>query len=258
MKAWRSASVILLSTALCAQEAPSPAPAPAVAPAPTAAPVAGPAAAAGNPVADVATPGATAADASDGASQISADIAKRHQQVRLARELDALQETIEALPGDITQRAQVARDDRDQLGYENWLLRQEGQALRDSIERLRVRITLLESITKNQELVDRVRMVELQNALTSINSDDRQVLDQQRLAREALTRATLQIATREATRERLREVQRQLDALSPPAPVPPTVTAPAADANAAAPPLEEPAPTPAAPVAAPAPTSAGH
>jgi len=163
------------------------------------------------------------------------DVAKRYQRARLEREIDRLQALITDLPGDLDQRQRDMTEARDDLGYESWLVDAEGDQVRTSIEKLRTRLTLLESITASQDQLDRVRMVELQNALTDISTDAAQLSIAQSRAHQELAAINRQLAAREATFERLAVVHRQLDALSPTAVVAPVPSVPAAPPEPTAP-----------------------
>ena len=182
----------------------------------------------------VAVQGDIASTAVPAAAPSASDIARRHQRDRLEREIDRLQALITDLPPDLDQRGREVTAQRDDLGYEGWLIDAEGDQVRISIDKLRERLILLESITRSQDQLDRVRMVELQNALTDINTDAAHLSLAQRRAQEELAAITRQQAAREATFERLAEVHRQLDRLQPPTPLPaatePVPSVPAAPA----------------------------
>jgi len=179
-------------------------------------------------VTTVAAQGAIPSAVVPAAAPSASDLARRHQRDRLAGEIDRLQEQITDLPADLDQRSRAVTAQRDDLGYEGWLIDAEGDQVRTSIDTLRVRLTLLEDITRSQDQLDRVRMVELQNALTDINTDAAHLSLAQRRAQEELTAIARQQAARAATFERLAEVHRQLERLLPPAPVvaAPLTTAP--------------------------------
>jgi len=195
---------------LAAEDASAPAPAPAPAPSASAAPAL--------PVSVTApAPGPAVVMTAAPAAPSASDIARRHQRDRLEREIDRLQALISDLPSDLDQRNRELTAQRDDLGYEGWLIDAEGDQVRTSIDRLRVRLVLLEDITRTQDQLDRVRMVELQNALSDINTDVAHLSIAQRRAQEELTAITRQQAARQATFERLAEVHRQLDRLQPPA-----------------------------------------
>jgi hypothetical protein len=141
--------------------------------------------------------------------------AKAHRLQRLEAEVAAIEEKLGELPPRLDFAKIEARSHLTAAEYETWLLDAERQDLRTRIDRLGVRIALLEEIEQHQELEDRARVVTLQNAVLALNSDRAEAEERARRARVDLNDAINLTAERVALHERLSDVDHQIRELSP-------------------------------------------
>ncbi len=141
--------------------------------------------------------------------------AKAHRLQRLEAEVAAIEEKLGELPPRLDIAKIEARSHLTSAEYETWLLEAERQDLRTRIDRLGVRIVLLEEIENHQELEDRARVVTLQNAVRALDTDHAEAEERARRARIDLNDAINLGAERVALHERLSEVDHQIRELSP-------------------------------------------
>jgi hypothetical protein len=188
-------------------------------------------------------------------------VAKERHRLRLEREITALERELIAFGDGLDDEKDARVRERIATGLEVWDLNAERGDLRQRIDHLRNRITLLEQIQRSADDLDRARLVEHQRVLADLNSDRAVARQNEDEAELAVRSAERLLAARQAKREMLTRLRGQLDALSPidaaaQAVVVPQPPAPAAPAPVISPVPETPAPAPAPTVAVPAPTLA--
>ncbi len=206
-----AAGLLVCSGMAPAADAPKPAPAPSVGVI-----TLGPA-----PAPPAEQPAATPAAGEDGDAEVSlalspeesVALAKAHRITRLEREIASLEHDLGMLPTSLVPQARRAGTALTAAEYERWLLEAEQQDLRDRIEHLKLRITLLERIEQHQELVDRSRLVVLQNAERDLDTDHAESSAIERRQREDLDNLRILIALRTALHQRLAEVRTEVERL---------------------------------------------
>lgn len=169
---------------------------------------------------DTAAPSTTSSSAR---SDILAEAVARRQ-ARLAGTVTRLERELGAFPENADVTVDARRGSDTIAGLEVWDLNAERTMLRRRIEALRQRITVFEQIDQHQDKLDRARLVEHQQAMTSLATDRAYAGKRKSETEIRLTSSEWTLARRQAKLEMLAEVRRELDALAP-APViatPPT------------------------------------